>query len=44
MATVEPHTLRDTYVSESLLHTITTHKQKELLSEGALFVFVYNFI
>ena len=26
----------------SLLHTITTHKQKELLSEGALFVSVYE--
>ena len=44
MATVEPYTLRDTFVSESLLHTITTHKPKELLSEGALLVSVYNFI
>ena len=43
MATVEPHTLRDTFVSGiSLLHTITTHKQKELLSEGALFVSIYK--
>ena len=41
MATVEVHTLRDTFVSGiSLLHTITTHKQKELLSEGALFVHI----
>ena len=42
MATIEPHTLCDTFVSESLLHTITTHKQKELLSEGALFVSIYK--
>lgn len=41
MATVEPYTLCDTFVSESLLHTITTHKQKELLMEGALFVYIY---
>ena len=41
MATLEAHTLRDTFVSGiSLLHTITTHKQKEPLSEGALFVHI----
>ena len=41
MATVEPYTLRDTFVSGiSLLHTITTHKQKELLIKGALFVHI----